>query len=172
VSADWKSKVGNATSVQWPVGLGGKGNEGVSGTLGQTDGAIGYVELAYATQNKLAIASMINAAGKTVTPTLDSIGAAMGDFGGQMPDTLARSIVNAPGATSWPIAGYTYLLVYTNPTDCQKATKIVKFITWALGADGSPYAKTLQYVPLPDAVHTQVTAALKTITCNGQPLGV
>ena len=172
VSPDWKSTVGNSTSVQWPVGLGGKGNEGVSGTLAQTDGSIGYVELAYATQNKLSVASLINAAGKTVTASIDSVSAAMADFGGQMPATLARSIVNAPGATSWPISGYTYLLVYLNPTDCAKATKIAQFITWALGTDGSKYATSLQYVPLPDAVHQQDLAKLKTITCNGQPLSL
>jgi phosphate transport system substrate-binding protein len=101
---------------------------------------------------------------------LDSIQAAMSDFGGEMPDTLARSIVNAPGATSWPIAGYTYLLVYLDQTDCAKGGKIVKFINWALGPDGSTYAKSLQYVPLPDAVRQQVVAKLKTITCNGAPL--
>jgi len=170
VSPDWKTSVGNATSVQWPVGLGGKGNEGVAGTLGQTDGAIGYVELAYATQNKLAVARLKNSAGTTVDPTLDTIKSAMSDFGGQMPATLARSIVNAPGANSWPIAGYTYLLVYTSQTDCTKASKIVHFITWALGTDGSGYATKLQYVPLPDPVHQQVTDKLKQITCNGQPV--
>ena len=154
---------------KWPVGLGGKGNEGVAGTLSQNDGAIGYVELAYAIQNKLAIASMKNAAGSTVTASIDSTQAAMSDFGGQMPDTLARSIVNAPGATSWPIAGYTYLLIYLDQTDCQKGQKLVEFVHWAL-ENGSTFATDLDYVPLPDAVRTQVLAKLDTITCNGQPL--
>ena len=94
----------------------------------------------------------------------------MSDFGGQMPDTLARSIVNAPGAGSWPIAGYTYLLIYLNQTDCAKGSTLVKFVTWALGADGSTYAKNLQYVPLPDAVKQQVLTKLATVKCNGAAL--
>ncbi len=120
VSDEWKTKVGNATSVEWPVGLGGKGNEGVSGTLGQNDGSIGYVELAYAIGNKLPYAKMLNAAGATVEAKIESTQAAMADFAGQMPDSLAVSIVNAPGAESWPIAGYTYLLLYMDQTDCAK----------------------------------------------------
>ncbi len=131
VSPDWKTAVGTSTSVQWPVGLGGKGNEGVAGTLSQTDGSIGYVELAYAKQNKLAYASFKNAAGNVVAPSIDSTLAAMSDFGGDMPDTLARSIVNAPGAQSYGIAGYTYLLLYMNQTDCTKAQKLVEFVNWA-----------------------------------------
>jgi phosphate transport system substrate-binding protein len=169
VSSDWKTSVGNATSVQWPVGLGGKGNEGVTGTLLQTDGSIGYVELAYALANKLKFADMKNAAGQTVTASLDSTKAAMGDFGGDMPDTLARSIVNAPGQGSWPIAGYTYLLLYLDQTDCAKAQKIVAFVNWALG-DGTKFATSLNYVALPDNVKQQVLTKLGTITCNGQPL--
>ena len=115
VSTEWKDKVGANSSVKWPVGLGGKGNEGVAGTVQQNDGAIGYVELAYAKQNKLPIAAMQNTAGTFVTADRQRTQNAMADFGGEMPDTLARSIVNAPGKDSWPIAGYTYLLVYTGP---------------------------------------------------------
>ncbi len=170
VSDEWKSTVGNSTSVQWPVGLGGKGNEGVSGTMTQTDGGIGYVELAYAVQNKLSVASMVNAAGQTVTASIDSVTSAMSDFGGDMPDTLARSIVNAPGTASWPIAGYTYLLIYLQQQDCAKATKLVQFVQWAHTDDANTMATNLQYVPLPDAVKTQVLAKLGTITCNGQPV--
>lgn len=170
VSPDWKTAVGNATSVEWPVGLGGKGNDGVTGTLLQADGSIGYVELAYAMANKLAFASMKNAAGKTVTASLDSTKAAMGDFAGDMPDTLARSIVNAPGDASWPIAGYTYLLLYMNQTDCAKAQKLVDFVKWAQG-DGTTYATQLNYVPLPDNVKQQVLTKVGQITCNGAPLG-
>ncbi len=169
VSDEWKNSVGNATSVQWPVGLGGKGNEGVSGTLSQNDGSIGYVELAYALSNKLAFASMNNAAGSTVTATLDSTKAAMADFGGDMPATLARSIVNAPGAQSWPIAGYTYLLLYMDESDCAKAQKLVQFVHWAQG-DGIQYATALNYVALPDNVKQQVLDRVDQMTCNGQPL--
>jgi phosphate transport system substrate-binding protein len=169
VSDEWKTNVGSATSVEWPVGLGGKGNEGVSGTVGQNDGSIGYVELAYAVSNKLAIAKMVNAAGNPVDPSIETTQSAMADFGGDMPDTLARSIVNAPGANSWPIAGYTYLLVYMDQTDCTKAQKLVEFIHWAL-ADGTDFATQLNYVPLPDNVRTQVFDRLDQVTCNGAPL--
>lgn len=169
VSEEWKSSVGQGTSVEWPVGLGGKGNEGVAGTVSQNDGSIGYVELAYAQQNKLAIAKMVNAAGKTVEASPESTQSAMADFGGEMPDILARSIVNASGENSWPIAGYTYLLIYMDQTDCAKAKKLVEFIHWGL-TDGSPYAEELQYVPLPDNVRELVFARLDQVTCNGQPL--
>jgi phosphate transport system substrate-binding protein len=169
VSPEWKSSVGNATSVEWPVGLGGKGNEGVSGTLGQTDGSIGYVELAYALSAKLAFANLKNAAGNVVTASIDSTKAAMGDFATAMPDTLARSIVNAPGAQSWPIAGYTYLLLYMDQTDCTKAQKLVQFINWAQSS-GTDYATQLNYVPLPDSVKQQMLDKVSKITCNGAPL--
>jgi phosphate transport system substrate-binding protein len=169
VSDEWKTTVGTATSVEWPVGLGGKGNEGVSGTVSQNDGSIGYVELAYATANKLSIASMVNAAGATVSPSIETTQSAMADFGGDMPETLARSIVNAPGAASWPIAGYTYLLVYMDQTDCAKAQKLVEFVHWGL-TDGSDFATQLNYVPLPDNVRTQVFDRLDQMTCNGAPL--
>jgi phosphate transport system substrate-binding protein len=169
VSDEWKTKVGASTSVQWPVGLGGKGNEGVSGLIAQNDGAIGYIELAYAIQNKLAMASMKNQAGTTLQASIETTQNAMSDFSGQMPDTLARLIVNAPGANSWPISGYTYFLVYMNQTDCTKASKIVQFMHWAL-TSGTKYASDLDYVPLPDAVRTQVFNKLDQLTCNGQPL--
>jgi len=170
VSDEWKTGVGNATSVEWPVGLGGKGNEGVSGTLGQTDGAIGYVELAYAVTNKLKYAKMKNAAGNVIEAGIPSTQAAMADFGTDLGDKLAISIVNGPGNDSYPIAGYTYLLLYMDQTDCTKGAKLVAFLKWAYGADGTKFASDLLYVPLPDAVKTQVLAKLATITCNGQPL--
>ncbi len=170
VSEEWKNTVGNGSSVEWPAGLGGKGNEGVAGTVGQNDGSIGYVELAYAKQNKLAIAKMVNAAGNTVEASAATTQNAMADFGGEMPDTLARSIVNASGKDSWPIAGYTYLLVYMDQTDCAKAKKLVEFVQWSL-TDGSTYAEQLDYVALPDNVRQLVFDRLGQITCNGAPLG-
>ncbi len=170
VSEEWKNGVGKSSSVEWPVGLGGKGNEGVAGTVGQNDGSIGYVELAYAQQNKLSIAKMMNAAGNTVEASAATTQNAEADFGGEMPDTLARSIVNASGKDSWPIAGYTYLLVYLDQTDCAKGKKLIEFIQWAL-TDGSKYAEELEYVPLPDNVRELVFAKLGAITCNGAPLG-
>jgi phosphate transport system substrate-binding protein len=170
VSPDWASQVGNATSVNWPVGLGGKGNEGVTGTLTQNDGSIGYVELAYAIANKLPYTKLVNAAGSTVTADPTSTQAAMADFAGQMPDTLAISIVNAPGQTSWPIAGYTYLLLYLDQTDCTKGQAISDFMKWAWGDAGTKDATDLNYVPLPDAVKARDLAKLATVTCNGAPL--
>jgi phosphate transport system substrate-binding protein len=170
VSAEWKTRVGNATSVEWPAGLGGKGNEGVAGTVGQNDGAVGYVELAYARQNKMSLARMVNAAGNPVEAAIETTQNAMTDFSGAMPDTLARSIVNAPGANSWPIAGYTYLLVYMDQTDCLKAQKLVEFVRWAL-MQGSQYATDLEYVPLPENVRSLVLARVDQVTCNGTPLG-
>lgn len=170
VSDEWKTTVGNNTSVQWPVGLGGKGNEGVAGTVAQNDGALGYVELAYAQQNKMPMAQLINAAGTPVTASIDSTQNAMSDFGGEMPDTLARSIVNAPGKDSWPIAGYTYLLVYMDQQDCAKAQKLANFINWAL-KNGTQSATDLEYVPLPDTVRAKVLDKVGAITCQGKPLG-
>lgn len=169
VSDEWRSSVGKGTSVEWPVGLGGKGNEGVAGTVGQNDGAIGYVELAYARQNKLAMARLVNAAGNIVEASIETVQNAMADYGDEMPATLARSIVNAPGKDSWPIAGYTYLLIYMDQSDCAKGKKLVEFIRWALTA-GSPYAEQLEYAPLPDNVRRQVFDRLEQVTCNGVPL--
>lgn len=169
VSEEWKNSVGQGTSVEWPVGLGGKGNEGVAGTVAQNDGAIGYVELAYAKQNSLAIAKMVNAAGTTVEASAETTQNAMADFGSDMPDSLARAIVNAPGENSWPIAGYTYLLLYMDQTDCTKAQKLSGFIHWAL-TDGSSFATDLEYVPLPENVRNLVFDKLDQVTCNGQPL--
>ena len=170
VSSEWKDTVGNGPSVKWPVGLGGKGNEGVAGTVGQNDGAIGYVELAYAVQNKYTLNQLQNKAGNYVTPSPESTQAAMSDFGTEMGDKLAISIVDAPGKDSFPIAGYTYLLLYMNQTDCVKAQKLVDFVKWAHSDAGDKDAQALQYVPLPKAVTDQVLAKLDQITCNGQPL--
>ncbi len=170
VSSEWKDTVGNGTSVKWPVGLGGKGNEGVAGTVSQNDGAIGYVELAYALQNKYTLNQLQNKAGNYVTPSSDSTQAAMNDFGAALGDKLAISIVDAPGKDSFPIAGYTYLLIYMNQTDCVKAQKLVDFVKWAHSGAGDQDAQALQYVPLPKDVTNQVLAKLGQITCNGQPL--
>lgn len=170
VSPDWKSKVGNSTSVNWPVGLGGKGNEGVSGTVSQNDGAIGYVELAYAKQNNLPVGTMQNKSGEYVTPTSQAVQAAMADFGSELGDKLAVSITDAPGKTSWPIGGYTYLLIYMNQTDAVKAQKLAAFLKWAYTPEGNQYATQLDYIPLPDAIKTQVLNKLAKITVNGNPM--
>lgn len=169
VSSDFKDKVGSGTSVKWTQGLGGKGNEGVAGTVSQNDGAIGYVELAYATQNKLAFGTVQNKAGEYVIPSDASVQAAMADFGTDLGDKLATLIVDAPSKNAYPIAAYTYLLVYMDQTDCVKGQKIVAFVKWAL-SDGTKFATELQYVPLPADVKTQVLAKLGKITCQGKPL--
>jgi phosphate transport system substrate-binding protein len=170
VSADWKDKVGNATSVKWPVGLGGKGNEGVYGTVAQTDGAIGYVELAYALQNKATINALQNKAGEYVKPSIESTQAAMADFGTALGDKLAISIVDGPGKGSYPIAGYTYLLMYMDQQDCAKAQKLIEFLKYAFGPDGDKSATGLSYVTLPTEIKDQVNAKLAQITCQGKPL--
>lgn len=170
VSPEWKEKVGNAASVQWPVGLGGKGNEGVFGTVSQNEGAIGYVELAYALQTKAVLNVIQNKAGEYVAPSAETTQSAMADFGTELGDKLALSIVDGPGANSYPIAGYTYLLIYLDQQDCTKAKKLVEFLTWAQGTDGTKDAVELSYVPLPDAVKQQVIAKMGQITCQGAPL--
>ncbi len=170
VSAEWKEKVGQGTSVKWPTGLGGKGNEGVAGTVSQNDGAIGYVEFAYAKQNRLAYGAVQNKAGEYVLPTVEAVQAAMADFGANMGDKLALSIADAPGKKSWPIASYTYLLIYMDQTDCVKGKKLVEFIKWGLSDAGAKFARELDYVPLPPEVHKVVLDKLSKVTCQGKPL--
>lgn len=151
VSDSWKSKVGQGTSVDWPVGLGGKGNEGVAGLVKQTEGSVGYVELAYAEQNKLPYSSLKNKAGNFVMPTFDAVSAAAAGFIKNMPADLRVEITNADGKESWPISGFTWLLIYKNMKDKQKAQAIVNFLKWAV-TDGEKYAKDLYYAPLPPEV--------------------
>lgn len=170
ISSEWKDTVGKGTSVQWPVGLGGKGNEGVYGTVIQNEGAIGYVELAYAIQNKAVLNYLQNKAGEFVQPSIESTQAAIKDYGTALGDKLAISIVDGPGKATYPIAGYTYILLYMDQQDCLKAQKILDFFKWAYGADGDKDAKDLQYVPLPQDVKSQVNAKLSQITCQGKPI--
>ena len=170
VSQEWKDKVGVSSSVEWPVGLGGKGNEGVYGTVSQNEGAIGYVELAYATQNNAVLNLLQNKAGEYVQPSPETTQAAMNDFGTELGDKLAISIVDAPGKSSYPIAGYTYLLNYMDQQDCTKAQKFLEFFKWALGPAGDKDAVDLKYVPLPDNVKKQVQDKLAQITCQGKPI--
>ena len=153
VSAEWKQKVGNNTSVNWPTGIGGKGNEGVSGQVKQTPGALGYVELIYAVQNKMPYADVKNAAGQFVKPTLESVTAALGTA--NIPDDFRFSMTNAPGSNAYPIAGATWLLVYEQPKDPAKGKKLVEFLKWAL-TKGEGMAKDLNYAPLPDVVQQRV----------------
>ena len=151
VSDTWKSKVGQGTSVNWPVGLGGKGNEGVAGLVKQTEGSIGYVELAYAVQNKLLYASLKNKAGNFVEPTFDAVSAAAAGFLKNMPEDLRVEITNADGKNSYPICGFTWLLIKKDMKDKAKAKAIVDFLKWAV-SEGQKYAKDLYYAPLPKEV--------------------
>jgi phosphate transport system substrate-binding protein len=128
VSAEWKDKVGSGTSPSWPVGLGGKGNEGVTGQVKNTPNTIGYVELAYATQNNLPVAQVKNASGSFVTPSIDSVTAAAADSAAAMPEDLRVSITNAAGAQAYPISSYTYILVYKDQKDSAKGTALVDFL--------------------------------------------
>src|SRR5467141_1955105 len=153
VSGEWKEKVGNNTSVNWPTGIGGKGNEGVSGQVKQTPGSIGYVELIYATQNKMPYAEVKNAAGEFMKPTLESVTAALATA--EIPDDFRFSMTNAPGKDAYPIAGATWLLVYQQQKDAGKGKKLVEFLKWSL-TDGEKMAKDLQYAPLPDSVQQRV----------------
>jgi phosphate transport system substrate-binding protein len=170
VSKDWLNKVGRGTSVSWPAGLGGKGNEGVTGLVKQTPGALGYVELIYALSNELPYASVKNQAGAFVTPTLESVTAAAAGVADSMPDDFRVSITNAPGQAAYPISGMTWLLVYEKQKDAEKGKKLVKFLDWAL-RDGQKLATDLHYAPLPPAVATKAQASLSKITGpDGAPL--
>ncbi len=151
VSPTWQQKVGRGTSVNWPVGLGGKGNEGVTGLVKQSEGSIGYVELAYAVKNNLPYASLRNKAGKFVEPTFESVSAAAAGAIKTMPADMRASITDADGAGSYPISGFTWLLIYQNGKDKEKSAALVKFLKWAM-EDGQSFAKDLYYAPLPKQV--------------------
>jgi len=153
VSPDWKTKVGNNTSVNWPTGIGGKGNEGVSGQVKQTSGAIGYVELIYAIQNKMPYAEVKNATGEFIKATTESVTAAIATA--QIPDDFRFSMTNAPGKNAYPIAGATWLLVYEQQKETAKGKKLVEFLKWAL-AKGEDMAKSLDYAPLPPELRERV----------------
>jgi len=160
VSPEWKSKVGIATSVNWPVGVGGKGNEGVSGLVSQTPGSIGYVELIYALQTKIAYGSVQNLNGKFVKASVDSVTAAASAAAAKMPPDFRVSITNAPGDDVYPISSFTWLLLYESPKDKAQSKIMVDFVKWAL-TDGQKFAPDLGYAPLPKAV---VEMELKALT--------
>jgi phosphate transport system substrate-binding protein len=151
VSPEWKAKVGVATSVNWPAGVGAKGNEGVSGLVKQTPGAIGYVELIYALQNKIASGTVQNAAGEFVKASTQAVTAAAAVAAKSMPKDFRVSITNAPGAGVYPISSFTWLLLYENPKDKAQAKIFVDFLKWAL-TDGQKFAPELGYAPLPEEV--------------------
>jgi len=160
ISSEWKTKVGTNTSVNWPTGIGGKGNEGVAGQTKQTPGALGYVELIYAVQNKMPYADVKNAAGEFVKPTLESVTAALATA--DIPDDFRFSMTNAPGKGAYPIAGATWLLVYEQQKDATKGKKLVEFLKWA-AKDGEKMAKDLQYAPLPESLQQRVLTRIDEI---------
>ena len=160
VSKEWETKVGRGTSVQWPAGLGGKGNEGVAGQVKQLPGTVGYVELAYAKQNKLPYADVKNAAGKYITPSIQSITEALG--AAKIPDDFRFSMVNPPGEKAYPIAGATWLLVYEQQKDATKGKKLVEFLNWAI-TQGEGMTSALDYAALPENLQKRVLERIKTI---------
>jgi len=162
VSPEWKSKVGTAAQVNWPVGLGGKGNEGVSGQVQQTPNSIGYVELIYALQNKMPFGKVKNAAGAFVKADLASVTAAAAGAAKEMPDDFRVSITNAPGKAAYPISSFTWLLIPAKIDDAEKKKAIVGFVHWML-ADGQKMTEALSYAPLPKPVVAKETKAISKI---------
>lgn len=167
VSPDWKSQVGNATSVSWPVGLGGQGSQGVTGVVKQNPYAIGYVELVYALENKLPVGLVKNAAGKWIAPTVESTTAAAAGVGDSIAADLRVSIVNAPGDTAYPIATFTWQLIYQNQTDKAKAIAATRLMWWETH-EGQAFSSDLHYAPLPDAIVAKDEAKIKSITVDGK----
>ena len=161
VSKDWESAVGKGTSVKWPVGLGGKGNEGVAGQIRQLKGSIGYVELIYAVENKITYGSVQNAAGNFVRASLDGVTEAAATAK-SMPADFRVSITNAPGKTAYPISSFTWLLIPQQAKDAQKGKIIVDFLNWMV-TDGQKMTSQLSYAPLPDTVAEKVKAAIQQI---------
>lgn len=169
VSPAWKTKVGRGKSVRWPVGLGGKGNEGVAGVVKQTPGAIGYLELAYAMQNRMTAAALRNRSGEFVLPSLASTSAAASGVADTMPDDFRVSLVDPPGKNSYPICGLTWILLYRDQKDEAKGKAMVDFLKWAT-RDGQRMNAPLLYAPIPGAIAEKVDRALRQIRHGGRSL--
>jgi len=169
-SPKFKSTIGANTSVQWPIGIGAKGNEGVANMTTQTDGAVGYVEYAYAKQNKMAYASLTNRAGATVAPSAESFQAAAANADWTTADSYYLILTDQPGAKSWPITGASFILLYRQPADPAPVEEALKFFAWAY-QNGASMASELDYVPLPAALIAQVKKTWSTeITAGGHPV--
>ena len=170
VSPEWKSKVGAATSVSWPVGAGGKGNEGVAGTVKNTKGAIGYVEYIYASANKLVTAELQNKAGKFVSPTVPAFQAAAANADWANAKDFAASMINTGGDTTWPIVSATFILLPKEPKSAEQAREVIKFFDWSM-TNGGEIAEKLHYIPLPKDVVERVRAAWKAeVMVEGKPV--
>jgi phosphate transport system substrate-binding protein len=161
VSKEWETGVGRGTAVQWPVGLGAKGNEGVTEQVRQTPGSIGYIELVYAVQQKMPYASVKNAAGRYIVPSIQSVTAALATA--NIPEDFRFSMVNPPGDQAYPIAGATWLLVYQKQANPEKGKKLVEFLKWA-ETKGQALTTPLNYAPLPDALNARVLKEIDSIT--------
>ena len=168
VSPEWKEKGGAGTSVRWPTGAGARGNEGVAGTVRNTRGAIGYVENAYATQNKLTTTQLRNKAGQFVRPTTESFMAAAASADWSAPG-MAASLIDQGGAASWPIVSPTFILLPTNPADADKSRAVMRFFDWAFKSGGDA-ARRLEYIPLPENVQGQVRASWSQVMAGGRPV--
>jgi len=155
VSADWKSKVGEGTAVEWPAGVGAKGNEGVSGNISQTKNSIGYVEYAYAKQNKLTYTGLVNKAGKTVQPTVEAFQAAASNADWAHAPGYYVILTDQPGDKSWPITASTFILMHKDATDKAASQEAIKFFRWAF-KNGGKMAEELDYIPMPDSVVQQI----------------
>ena len=155
VNAEWKAKAGEGTAVEWPAGVGAKGNEGVAGNVAQTKNAIGYVEYAYAKQNKLTYTGLVNAAGKVVQPTVAAFQAAAANADWSKEPGYRVILTNQPGDASWPITGATFILMHKQPADKAQAAEALKFFAWAF-EKGGKMAEELDYIPMPDAVVMQI----------------
>jgi phosphate transport system substrate-binding protein len=170
ISPEWKLKVGKATSVNWPAGLGGKGNEGVTQQVKQTDGALGYVELIYAVSNDLPYAEVKNGAGKFVVPSLSSVTAAAASAKFEKNTDFRVSITNAPGIEAYPISSFTWLLIRPDIKDVAKGKAIKDFLGWMLTDEAQQMASELKYAPLPKEVVTLVQARLPTLKAGGKTI--
>ncbi|HZI40810.1 MAG TPA: phosphate ABC transporter substrate-binding protein PstS [Gemmatimonadaceae bacterium] len=170
VSPTWKASPGKGKDISWPTGLGAKGNDGVTGQVKQTPGAIGYVELAYARQNKLPTAAIRNAAGQFVEPSIEAVTAAAAGVAQKLPATTdyRLSIVNAPGAQAYPISSFTWILLYKTQPNAEKGKQLKDFLQWALH-DGEQLAPSLDYAPLPATLVTRIDSTLATIKIGATP---
>ncbi|MBC7263223.1 MAG: phosphate ABC transporter substrate-binding protein PstS [Chloroflexi bacterium] len=177
VSDEWENSVGAGKAVEWPVdkagnGIGGKGNPGVAAAVQNTPNSIGYVELSYAVSNNIPFAKMVNAAGNVVVANAETLQSAMSDFGTAFDERLTiKSISNGQGPYSWPICGYTYLIITMEQSDCAKAKALLNYIRWSLTDPGAAKrAADLGYATIPEAVRDLVLSKLQEVKCNGQPV--
>jgi phosphate transport system substrate-binding protein len=154
-NAEWKAKAGSGTAVEWPTGVGAKGNEGVAGNVSQTKNSIGYVEYAYAKQNKLTHAAVINKAGKTIQPTIEAFQAAAANADWANSKNYYLILTDQPGDASWPITGATFIIMHKDPVDKAAAKEAIKFFKWAF-EKGDKMAQELDYIPMPDTVVKQI----------------